>query len=320
MSNRHKKGDIVNSLFWGTLILLTGVTLLGVNTGYVSGHVWGNLWKLWPVLLIVWGLNIILRNTSLQFLSYLSPLILILAFAYAAWWAPIEGDNGGWHFPKYIGLSRPESREVQDYSFKYSRSEEIHDVDVELDLGAARLSVEPSNEDAFVNVLLKTNIGEPTVNFELEGNTLKAYAASPRGGITWGDYTQEWHILLPAATPVSLNLDVGASDCELDLADMLLTYLEIDAGAAALTLNLPAPDVEGYAVDLDVGASDLNLTFPEGAPVRIDFDGGLSSTNFGRAGLKKDDGFWYSEAYKAGTPFADLSITSGVASVDLAFE
>jgi len=31
MTHPHKKGDIVNSLFWGTLILLIGVTLLGVS-------------------------------------------------------------------------------------------------------------------------------------------------------------------------------------------------------------------------------------------------------------------------------------------------
>jgi hypothetical protein len=319
MTRTHKKGDIVNSLFWGTLILLIGVTLLGVNTGYLSSDVWVNVWRLWPVLLIVWGLNIILRNTSLQFISYLSPVILILAFTYAATWAPVEDERGGWHLPKYIGLSEPASRTMTEYTHDYERTEDVHALDVEFDLGAASLDVISSSEEAFIGVEIKSNTGEPTVNFEMDGNTLEMYAASPSRTSIWSNCKEEWTVQLPAGVPLSLNLDAGASACDLNLEDMLLSHLDIDAGAVAIYASLPAPDVEGYTVNIDLGASDLDLTFPENTPVRIEFDGGLSATNFKKAGFKKADGYWCSEAYEPGVPFADLSITSGVASIDVAF-
>ncbi len=319
MSNRHKKGDIVNSLFWGTLILLIGVTLLGVNTGYLSSDVWGNVLRLWPVLLIVWGLNIILRNTALQFLTYLSPVILILAFIYAATWAPVEDESGGWHLPMFIGLSGPESRDIVECTHDYERNEDVHKLSVELDLGAASVTITPSPEDAFVNVEVKANTGEPTVNFELDGNTLNVYAASPHRRGFWGNIKEEWSVQLPKDVPLAINLDAGASACELDLEEMLLSHLDIDAGAAAIDASLPAPDVEGYTVNIDLGASDLDLAFPEGTPLRIESDSALSTTNFKQAGLEKADGYWYSEAYEPGTPFVDLSISSGVASIDVTF-
>jgi len=320
MTRPHKKGDIVNSLFWGTLILLIGVTLLGVNTGYLSSDVWGNVLQLWPVLLIVWGLNIILRNTSLQFISYLSPVILILAFTYAATWAPVDNESGGWHLPKYIGLSGPDSQAMTEYTHDYERTEDVHALNVEFDLGAASLDVIPASEDAFIEVEIKANTGEPTVNFEMDGNTLNMYAASPSHPGKWGNFKEEWDVRLPVGIPLSLNLDVGASACELNLEDMLLTHLDIDAGAAAVDASLPAPDVEGYAVKIDLGASDLDLSFPEGTPLRIKAESALSATNFKKAGLQKTDGYWCSEAYEAGTPFVDLSITSGVASIDVTFD
>lgn len=320
MTRPHKKGDIVNSLFWGTLILLIGVTLLGVNTGYLSSGVWVNLWRLWPVLLIVWGLNIILRNTSLQFISYLSPVILILAFTYAATWAPVEIEDGGWHLPTYIGLSEPASRTMTEYSHDYEHSEDVHALDVEFDLGAASLDIISSPEDAFIDVEVKSNTGEPTVNFEIDGNTLNMYAASPSHTGRWGNLKEEWDVRLPAGVPLSLNLDAGASACDLDLEDLLLSHLDIDAGAVAIDASLPAPDVEGYTVSIDLGASDLDLSFPENTPVRIKFDGGLSSTNFKKAGFEKIGGYWCSEAYEPGVPFANLSITSGVASIKVSFD
>ena len=320
MTRPHKKGDIVNSLFWGTLILLIGVTLLGVNTGYLSSDVWVNVWRLWPVLLIVWGLNIILRNTSLQFISYLSPVILILAFTYAATWAPVDNESGGWHLPKFIGLTAPESRDMAEYAYDYESTEDVHELNVEFDLGAASLDVESSSEDAYIGVEIRANTGEPTVNFELDGNTLKMYAASPHYQGKWGNFKEKWNVQLPVGIPLSLDLDVGASACELDLEDMLLSHLDIDAGAASIDASLPAPDAEGYTVDIDLGASDLDLAFPEGTPLRIESDSALSTTNFKKAGLEKTDGYWCSEAYEPGTPFVDLSITSGVASINVSFD
>jgi hypothetical protein len=289
MTRPHKKGDIVNSLFWGTLILLIGVTLLGVNTGYLSSDVWGNVLQLWPVLLIVWGLNIILRNTSLQFISYLS-------------------------------LSGPESRDIVKYTHDYERNEDVHKLSVEFDLGAASLDVISSSEDVFIDVEIKANTGEPTVNFELDGNTLNMCAASPSHSGRWGNFKEEWSVQLPAGIPLSLYLDVGASACELDLEDILLSYLVIDAGAVAIDASLPAPDVEGYTVIIDLGASDLDLSFPEDTPLRIKAESALSATNFKKAGLKKTDGYWCSETYEPGVPFADLSITSGVASINVTFD
>jgi Domain of unknown function (DUF5668) len=53
------------SLTWGMLILILGV-LLQIHYLRPELHILRNLWKFWPVLLIVAGLNRLFRYFSLR--------------------------------------------------------------------------------------------------------------------------------------------------------------------------------------------------------------------------------------------------------------
>ena len=51
------------SLTWGRFVLaLGGVLLLG--NFYPEWHIWRNLWKFWPVILIIMGINALARHFS----------------------------------------------------------------------------------------------------------------------------------------------------------------------------------------------------------------------------------------------------------------
>ena len=50
MHNHSEKGK---GVFWGILLLVAGVLILLHNLGYVSG----NVWRWWPVILIIIGLK-----------------------------------------------------------------------------------------------------------------------------------------------------------------------------------------------------------------------------------------------------------------------
>jgi hypothetical protein len=51
------------SLTWGLLVLGLGV-MLQIGNLYPELDIWRNLWKFWPLFLIVMGINIILRYFS----------------------------------------------------------------------------------------------------------------------------------------------------------------------------------------------------------------------------------------------------------------
>ena len=51
----------------GALILIAvGIVFLLLNFGLVSWAIWGQLWRLWPLLLIVVGAGLVLRRPGVR--------------------------------------------------------------------------------------------------------------------------------------------------------------------------------------------------------------------------------------------------------------
>ncbi|RJR25472.1 hypothetical protein C4578_01560 [Candidatus Microgenomates bacterium] len=48
-----------NGVTWAVFLIFAGVILLLNNLGLVSWSVWASLWKFWPLILVLGGLEII---------------------------------------------------------------------------------------------------------------------------------------------------------------------------------------------------------------------------------------------------------------------
>lgn len=76
----------------GVLILLVGVYFLLRNMGVISRISWSSIFSLWPLLLIIIGIQIIFPR---GLLSLLSPLLLIGAFVLLVLGTPLQSGLGG---------------------------------------------------------------------------------------------------------------------------------------------------------------------------------------------------------------------------------
>lgn len=96
-------------------------------------------------------------------------------------------------------------------------------------------------------------------------------------GSAWGDDKRnEWNIALTDKIPISLDIETGASNNEIDLTGLKIADLDIEAGACELALTVDEPS--GYrtrVISIEGGAARLraeglgNLNFD-----RMEFDGG----------------------------------------------
>ena len=73
-----------SKLRWGLLFIVVGIMLLLCNTGHLDWDFWYEILMWWPILLIAIGLEKIFLKTKLEFISYLSPLLLVAAMIYVA--------------------------------------------------------------------------------------------------------------------------------------------------------------------------------------------------------------------------------------------
>ena len=69
---------------WGIILVLLGVILLLQTFNVLPWGLWGSLWRLWPLLLIAIGLNIILSRVNVWLAGGVVIAIWILLMALAA--------------------------------------------------------------------------------------------------------------------------------------------------------------------------------------------------------------------------------------------
>jgi hypothetical protein len=70
------------------LLLAIGFILLFREMGLLQWGAWGSLWRYWPVLLILWGLEILARHTEsdvMYFIIMFLSIILIIGTVFLAW-------------------------------------------------------------------------------------------------------------------------------------------------------------------------------------------------------------------------------------------
>jgi type IV secretory pathway VirB2 component (pilin) len=76
---------------FGLLVIFIGAVFLFNNLGLLSWNIWNELWKFWPVLLILWGLKMLFgRSAFARFIFIMIGLfILVGMFTYVLYYQGI---------------------------------------------------------------------------------------------------------------------------------------------------------------------------------------------------------------------------------------
>ncbi|RYZ94727.1 MAG: hypothetical protein EOP47_27265, partial [Sphingobacteriaceae bacterium] len=69
-----------DKLMTGLVLVLIGVTFLLNNFGYIDFH-WGNVFRLWPVFLLMAGVNLILANNRTIWATIIKALVVLGGFS-----------------------------------------------------------------------------------------------------------------------------------------------------------------------------------------------------------------------------------------------
>jgi hypothetical protein len=75
----------------GIILLFFGVLLLMQTTGYLPWALWDTLWRFWPVMMIIAGINLLLRKLNPWVVSVIITVILTGCVLYA-----LSIPPGGW--------------------------------------------------------------------------------------------------------------------------------------------------------------------------------------------------------------------------------
>lgn len=238
-----------------------GFAALLATLGVAPGLSWGALLALWPLLLVLLGIDLLLGPRMPVAAVALQIAVIAGGLALAA-----SGRVAGPPFGLPIGDCPP--RDAQREVRVDRNGADALELDLELGAGAFRLV-------GGTTALVEARADAPAISpaeLSREGGRadveIHACSATADAG--------EVIIAVASDLPLTLELSGGAGAFRLDLTDVRLAAADIQTGAASVVLRPPRPDGE-VRIDIRTGASSIEIELPEGVEARVESRGALSS-------------------------------------------
>lgn len=258
----HKR----HSLFWPIILVGVGITWLLVNLGYIPGFTLGQLLKLWPILLIVMGVDIIFGRRY----PWAGTVIGLLAVAGIVAILVMSPSLGIQAVPqaKTETFTEPVGTAT---SVKYS-----------IEGSSAPVSVDAlKSGDELVHAVITHR---SVFNFDVSGSTQKTVRLSEStdssSWLNW-DFTSiptKWDISMARNIPTEIVLNGGSGSLDFNLKDIALTSLRADLGSGASDFTLPALK-DSYEVEIDSGSGSVHVVIPDGASLSFSLSSGSGAVN-----------------------------------------
>lgn len=133
----------------------------------------------------------------------------------------------------------------------------------------------------------------------------------------WGSGNRiRWDVQLNPQVPVSLEVNSGASDTQLDLRETQVTELVIKTGASSTSVTAPAQ--AGYTrVKVEAGAASVKIDVPVDVAARVDVEGGLLGVDVDQNRFPKSGKYYQSPEYDSAANKLDIKVEAGVGSVSI---
>lgn len=299
-------------LFLPALLIGGGLLALLFNLGLIGWDLAARLTSLWPLLLILLGVQVLLHGSiSRRVTSVTGAALLLLVLTWiAAGFASIPGgfESGsgsiaGGHTTAFSGPAGA-----------------LTDATLELSGGATAISVAGADlgADLYRGSMTLPEGEQPLVALDSATGTLRIETPH-RSRFQWSFHQRQRQLNLTLSNrlPWHVHGSVGASQGNLDLGDLRLSGLTLESGASNLRVRVPAPSGT-MPVSISGGALNLALTRPAGTPTRVSVDGAASSLTidgnhyaaFARAGTA-----FTSNGYEAAADRLDIQVKSGASSV-----
>jgi len=126
----------------------------------------------------------------------------------------------------------------------------------------------------------------------------------------------DWDFTLATGMPLSLNLETGASESRLSLAELQVRELRIKTGASSTTVDLPAS--AGFTrVTVESGAAAVRLRIPGAVAASILVRSALAGVHVDRTRFPQTGGGYRSPDYDQAANKVEILVETGVGSIDI---
>lgn len=290
---RRSRGGLLFPL----ILIALGVAFLLGNVGYLPPISARALLSLWPLLLLVAGIEMIFARREPLVALALQVGVIALGVALVA------GQPAGLFAPR--GASSSEVDVERDsattaLSLRVSGGAGRYEV-----TGGATRLVEARSTGGEIRVRTTRTAGRADVRVSPADVDFEFFRPRVPG-----------EVIVRAASdiPTSVHVQGGAGEFFVDLSAIQTTDAEIEAGAAEVRVILPRPKGT-VAVRIEAGASTVTIEVPEGVEARVTTRGGALSFKSENPRLVERGDQAETAGYASATDRVSVSFEGGAASV-----
>jgi hypothetical protein len=296
------------SLFWPIIFIGVGAILLLTNLGVITGNPWSIIWRFWPVLLIVIGLDILFGHRTATG-SIVSAVLALLLVGGVLWILIAK--------PSLPGIDLNLSGNLQTKQISSPLNDvTAANVSIGFTTGSNRLYALSDSSN-----LIEGDIRYyGTLNFSASGSgsqsNVQLSSSSVPFVFPFGEDSQEhWDIGLNPQVTYNLDLNMGVGQSTIDLSKLKLSGGKVDIGVGQVDLQLPASG--SFTFSINGGVGQLRLHVPGNIGLQVDLNAGLGSFNSGSRLHSRGGNLYETDNFSSADSQITLRINGGVGSIDV---
>jgi hypothetical protein len=242
-------------LVGAVFMLAVGVVFLLSNLGVIALDIWEMVVRLWPLLLVAIGLDILVSRRSR--VGGLIGLVILLGIFFAALWF-----MGAGLFPGR-GLASEQINEPL-------QGVEQARVDLGLAVGALRLEALQEGDSLVAGSLEMRDPDDVRQDYSVQNGTAIYILKDDDGpNVILPGRNNEilWDLALARSIPLDLDVSLGVGELELDLTELQLNSLDVNMGVGEARLTLP--ESGSFAGKVNGAVGQLVVIVPRGVGLRV---------------------------------------------------
>jgi len=252
------------SFFWPAVLILVGVFALLVNSGLVQPERLDRLADLWPLILIVIGLELLARR-ALQGAAAELAAVLIVALA-------IVGAAA------YVALGPAIPTGTQSLTLSGGVGS-VKQASVQVDVGAAHITMEGADTGAdLYRAHISYSGPKPEVSFDANSGDLHISQGNT-SGFFFQDRRFVLDLQLKADVTWKIAVNSGSSSDSLKLSNAHVSDIELNTGASHEDITVGAPS-GSVPITINGGALTVNIHRTKGVAASVSVSGGAVNLTF----------------------------------------
>ena len=296
MSAPTRRGGLAGPI----LLIGFGLLLLLSNLGYISGSIWNILLRMWPVILIVAGIDLLIGRRSV--LGSLLLIALILAVLAGGYWISTATLPAG-------GVASVDEVTVPMEGAQHA------DIGVHGSVGLIVAHAGPASGpllEAQVPLLhretLNQDVKRSGTNVEIDLRTEGVVVFPSVSGRDAG-----WDLAIHPDVKTTLDVDLGAGEIRVEAEGIELEEVKANLGVGKIVVEV-GPGVK--TIDISIGVGDTTVVLPPGVAARVHVSVAIGDSNL-PIGYEHQGDWYLSPGFAGASSWVEITIDSAIGAVHI---